>query len=109
MLHGLQLLGVADRAAIDPFPVTGAPGFDLLDVGICLALLAAEVSHLGLGSAEFRGHVGATLGERDQSSMLRQVLQPVGELIEPSVDRLQVEQLELGERIGFQRLLLMRG
>ena len=101
--HPLQVLGVGDQALVHPAAVALAPGLHLLDVGVGLALLGGQVVD---------GHA--------------QVTRPVVELLAPGlvarraraisgivrswwarpsrtgVELLHVEQLELGERVGFQ-------
>lgn len=106
VLHGLQLLGVGHLAGIDPLPVAGSSALDLLDVGVRLALLQREVVDLGAVATPRRRQIRLASGQGVQRCCLGQVAQPVFEQVEGAVDRLQVEQLELGGGFCFQRRLL---
>jgi hypothetical protein len=108
MLHRLELLGVADETPVYPVPIALPPRLDLLDVGIGLALLATEVIDLDRGLAVAGTDIGTTLGERGKLSVLGQVLQSMRQLVESRIDLLQIKELQLGKRIGFQDVLLIR-
>ena len=103
MLHGGQLLGVADEPGIDPLLVALTPGLHLLDVRVGLALLAREILDRGLGLALRGRDVGTPLGQRRERGELGHRTKLVGQLVEMRVDVLQIEQLQLGEWIGFHR------
>jgi hypothetical protein len=106
VLHRLELLGITDQSAVDALLVAGTPGLDLLDVRVGLPLFAGQVLDLGLGAAVAGAHVGAPLGQGGQRGLLGERLESMLELIQARVDELQIEQLQLGERVSFQGWLL---
>jgi hypothetical protein len=108
VLHPLDVAGVRDQPLVDPALVPGAPRLDLLHVGVDLLLLDRQVAD---GDPRVTGLVVELLAAGLQGGdlgQLRQALQLVAQLVGPRVDRLDVEQLQLGGRIGFQRGLLGR-
>ena len=106
--HPLEVLGVGDQTAVHAVPVADAPHPDLLDVGLGLGLLDAEVVDDDLRVAHLvEDLVTAGLEGRDLHG-LGQVGTPVTELVHPRVDLLQVQETALGGGIGFQQVLLQR-
>ncbi|MDO9495760.1 MAG: hypothetical protein Q7J48_08675 [Nocardioides sp.] len=109
MLHPLEVLGVRDLPRVHPVPVTGAPGLDLLDIAVGLRLRGSQVIDDDLRVPDLVDQLGAVRGQRGDLSDLGKVGALVPELVGLGVQRLDVEQLQLGERVGFQRVLLRCG
>jgi hypothetical protein len=109
VLHPLQVLGVGDLPRVHPLAVAGAPRLDLLDVGVGLGLRGGEVVDHDLRVPDPVDQDGALGGQRVDLGDLGQVGALVPELVGLRVERLDVEQLQLGERVGFQRVLLRGG
>ena len=106
MLQTLEVLGVADGAGVQPLLVAGPPRLDLLDVGVGLALGSGQVVDLDLQVASASVDVGPGRRQLAQLGCLRRVLRLVPQDVEPAVQLLYVEQLQLCERVGFQGGLL---
>ena len=106
MLEPFEVLGVADRAPVEPLLVAGAAGLDLLHVRVGLALLPGQVVDLHLEVPGASVDLCALGGELAQLGRLGRVLGLVPEGVEAAVELLDVEQLELGEGVGFQGVLL---
>ncbi|CAB4728534.1 unannotated protein [freshwater metagenome] len=107
MAHPLQGLGVGDEALVHPVAVSGAARLDLLDVGVDLALLRAQVVDQDSRIARL---VVELLAGSLQLGDLRELGQGpalVPQLVHMGVELLEVEQLELGGGIGFQGVLLV--
>jgi len=107
VLKLLQLLGRGDGARGEPVLVAGLAHPHLLDVGLGLVELALQVA-----DGRLRQHdVVATGGDEPLQphdlGHLRQVGALVGQLVQGGVERLQVEQPELGERVGLHALVLL--
>jgi hypothetical protein len=100
--HPLQRLGILDLAGVDHPLVTLATCLHLLDVDVRALLLGGQVVDLDAQVPDLVVDGRTTLGERSQLLGLGDVLQSVGERVEPGVELLDVEQLELDERVGFQ-------
>jgi hypothetical protein len=109
VLHPLEVLGVGDLPLVHPVAVTGAPRLDLLDVGVGLGLRGGQVVDHDLCVPDLVDQLGAARRERGDLGDLGQVGALVPELVGLGVQRLDVEQLQLGERVGFQRVLLRCG
>jgi hypothetical protein len=82
-----------------------APGLDLLDVCVGLALLAGQVVDPDLRVPGQTVDVGPLRGQRRDLLGLGKGRQPVPQLVEAGVELLDVEQFELCEGVGFQRVL----
>jgi hypothetical protein len=108
VLHALDVAGVRDQPLVDPVLVPGTPCLDLLHVRVDLLLLDGEVSDRDPGVAGLVVELLAAGLQGGDLGQLRQARQLVSQLVGPGVDRLDVEQLQLGGRIGFQRGLLGR-
>src|SRR5690606_26225068 len=108
MRHPLEVLGVRHLARVHPLPVTEATSLDLLDVGVGLGLLHGEVVDDDAGVAYAVQHHSVLAREDVQLAHLGQVGAAVAQLRDLGVDLLDVEQFQLGVRIGFQRNLLIR-
>nr|WP_240641601.1 hypothetical protein [Nocardioides ferulae] len=109
MLHPFEVLGVGDQSLVHPLLVAGAPGLHLLDVGVDLGLLGAEVADNDAGvtgPVVERTPLLLALGDLGQLGKVRAL---VAQLVCLGVQLLQVEQLELGGRVGFQGVLLWDG
>ncbi len=106
VLHPLEVLGVVDQPLVHPVAVARAPGLDLLDVAVDLLLLGGEVvdDDPGVAAPALERRPGS--GPARDLGELRQVRQLVAQLVGSGVELLDVEQLELGERVGFQGRLL---
>ena len=106
LLHPLQVLGVGHQPLVHPVAVARAPGLDDLDVGVDLLLLGGEV--LDAGARVDREVVEVLhLGPRGlQVGVLGHGGESMTELVGARVELLDVEQLQLGFRVGFQRVLL---
>jgi len=109
LLHVREVLRVGHQPAVHPVLVPGPPGLDLLDVGVGLALLPGEVVdddlHVARPAVErraLRAQGGELLG-------LGQGREPVTKQVEQRVELLDVQQLQLREGVGFQRVLLRSG
>ena len=85
-----------------------AAGLDLLDVGVDLGLLDGEVVDRDPGVARLVVELGAgrraARRARRSSGSVRAL---VAQLVGARVELLEVEQLQLGGRVGFQRVLLL--
>ena len=106
VLHALEVLGAADRPGVHPLLVAPAAGLDRLDIGVGLLLHPLEVVAGDPGVAY--GIVGGLLRclQLRHDGGLRQVRTAVAQLERTRVQLTDVEQLHLGERVGFQRILL---
>lgn len=106
MGHPLEVLGVGDQPLVHALLVTGPAGLDRLDVGVDLLLLAGEVLHLDPRVTQLHLEPLAGLPQLGDLGELRQVLALVAEPVGPGVELLDLEQRQLGGRVGFQRRLL---
>jgi hypothetical protein len=106
VLHPLEVLGVGHQPLVHPVLVARAPGLHLLDVGVAAALVAGEVVDADPGVAGLRVDLGALGQQLGELLGLGQRAELVAQLVEAGVELLDVEQLQLGERVGFQRGLL---
>ncbi|WP_245156164.1 hypothetical protein [Nocardioides sp. 503] len=109
MLHALEVLGVGDRTGVHAVAVARASGLDLLDVGVGLRLGGGQVVDDDPCVTRLVVELLALLGERGDLGQLGQVRALVPQLVGLRVQGLDVEQLQLGERVGFQRVLLRGG
>jgi hypothetical protein len=108
--HPLEVLGVRDGAGVHAVAVAGAPRLDLLDVGVDLLLLGREVVDDDARVARLVVDLGPRGRERGDLRDLGEVGALVAQLVGAGVERLQVEELDLGGGVGFQRsLLCIRG
>nr|WP_240617230.1 hypothetical protein [Nocardioides speluncae] len=105
MLHPLEVLGVGDQPLVHPAAVPLAAGLDLLDVGVGLLLVGGQVVDEDLGVAGLFLQIEAGLGQLGDLRVGGEACELVLKLVDPGVVLLYVEQLELGERVGFQRRL----
>ena len=87
---------------VQPGLVAGGPVADLLDVGLGLVDLALHVGQGGPRVDQLGVERARLVLERGDLAVLRQVRRGVRDLVEPHVDRLEVEQRELAGRVGFQ-------
>ena len=107
--QALEVLGVADLAGVHPLPVAGAAGLDLLDVGVDLGLLGAQVVDDDPGVAGLVVELGAVglqlgdLGDLGQGAAL------VAQLVGPGVELLELEQGDLGGGSAFSGLSWLWG
>ena len=101
MLKPLEVLGVADLPGVEPLLVANLPGLDLLDVLVRLALLAGEVVELDLEVAEATFELVAEPALLGQLRALDGVARLVAQQVVAAVQLLDVEQLELCERVGL--------
>jgi hypothetical protein len=104
-----QVLGVGDQPLVHPVLVARPAGLDLLDVRVGLLLLTGEVVDDDLRVARLPADLGPLGGQRVELLGLRQVGQPVPQLVEPCVEVLDVQELQLGESVGLQGVLLVSG
>nr|WP_236554146.1 hypothetical protein [Nocardioides sp. AX2bis] len=107
MLDPLEVLR-AHAAGVHPLLVAGAARLDLLDVGVDLLLLRGQVRDLDPRVAGDVDEPGPGGLERDEVRDLGQVRAAVGELVGLGVELLELEQLDLGGRVGLQGGLLVR-
>ena len=105
--HPLQCLGILDLTGVDHPLVTHPTSLDLLDVGVRSLLLRGEVVDLDAQVADRVRDGGTTPRVLAQLIGLGDRGELVGQVVDPGVELLDVEQLELDERVGFQRILLM--
>lgn len=101
VLGGGEVLRAA-LTGVEPGLVTSGAVPDELDVLLRLGQLALDVADGGAGVDELgvdRRQLAPGRGDRCD---LRQLRPGMGDLVEPRVDRLQVEQTPLSGRIGFQ-------
>jgi hypothetical protein len=108
VLHPLDVPGVGDLPLVDPVAVAGAAGLDLLHVRVDLLLLGRQVTDRDAGVTRLVVELPAPGLEGVDLGQLGQARQLVSQLVGPGVDLLDVEQLQLGGRVGFQRGLLVR-
>jgi hypothetical protein len=106
VLHPFEVLGVGHQPLVHPVLVARAPGLHLLDVGVAAALVAGEVVDADPGVTRLRVDLGALGQQLGELLGLGQRAELVAQLVEAGVELLDVEQLQLGERVGFQRGLL---
>ena len=111
VLHALEVLGVGDQPLVDALLVALAPGLDLLDVGVGLALLAGQVVDLRSAASRPWSSSSARSAARARRApaVSGQGAQLVPQQVDPGVELLDVEQLQLGERVGLQGVLLLVG
>ena len=102
VLEGLEVLRAA-LAGVEPGLVASSAVSDLLHVGVCAGKLTLDVGHLGLR------HDDGVL-DRAQPSLgllelrlLRDTRAGVGELLEPGVELLEVEQPQLHGGVGLHK------
>jgi hypothetical protein len=102
VLQALEVLRVRDRTRVQAVLVARGARADLLDVGVGLRLLTGDVALLGLGRDDLvaqRRQARVQLGElgdlRERALLVRQ-------LVELGVERLDVEEAELGFGLGVQ-------
>ncbi|GAA0971299.1 hypothetical protein GCM10009562_08380 [Nocardioides aquaticus] len=107
MLDPLEVLG-AHAAGVHLLLVAGPAGLDLLDVGVDLLLLRGQVGDLDPRVAGDVDEPGPGGLQRDEIGDLGQVGAAVGELVGLRVELLELEQLDLGGRVGLQGGLLVR-
>lgn len=101
MLQRLEILR-GPGAGVEPGLVTRRTVADELDVCLGLGHLPLDVAERRAGVDEL-GVVGSgLLLESGQLLQLRQGRLRVGDLVQPGVDGLQVEQPQLAGRVGFQ-------
>lgn len=100
MLQGLQVLGGAG-ASIEPGLVPGRPIPDELDVGLGLGDLALHVTQGGLRAEVLVGQQPGLTFEVGEFGVRRQVRPGMGDLAEPGIDGLDVEQASLARGVGF--------
>jgi hypothetical protein len=105
--HPLQRLRVLDLAGVDHPLVALAARLDLLDVRVGPLLLAHQVVDLDPEVPD--GVLQRRTPTRELADLrgLGDRVQLVGQRVDPGVELLDVEQLELDERVGFQSGLLM--
>ena len=100
VLQGLQVLGGAG-AGVEAGAVARGPVAHELDVGLGLGDLALDVAELGAGPDQLVVDEAGLVVEVGELDQLRQVAARVGDLGQPGVDGLQVEQAELTLGSGF--------
>jgi hypothetical protein len=105
----LEVLRAADLSAVHPVLVTTATGLDLLDVRVGLALLAGQVVDPDLCVPSEAVDAVALRSQGRYLLGLGEGRQAVPKLVEPGVELLDVEQLQLCEGVGFQRVLPLVG
>jgi hypothetical protein len=105
--HPLERLGILHLAGVDHPLVADPSRPDLLHVGVRAPLLDGQVVDLDAQVAYGVRDGGTTAGELAQQVSLRDRRELMGQGVDPGVELLDVEQLELDERVGFQRILLM--
>ena len=103
MLQALQLTRRRHLPRVEPLLIARRPCAHLLDVGVRLRLLPSQVARLRLrGDEEISG--GREPGfQRGDLRELGQGTPAVRQLVEPGVERLQVEQALLVGGSGVQR------
>ena len=104
--HPLKCLGVRDRSRINHRLVSLLAGLDLFDVGIGPRLLVSDVCDLHPEVAHFTLDCLVLLKEVGHDLRLGEAGQPVSQIVTRRVQRLQVEQSQLDEGVGFQWKLL---
>jgi len=92
---------VGDRAGVDPLLLAVAAGPDRLDVGLSLLLRCGEVVADDPGVAGLVVELLAGGLEPVDLGSLGEVRQPVPQLQDARVDLLDVQQLQLRERVGL--------
>jgi hypothetical protein len=102
-----EVLGVGDQPLVHALLVALAAGLDLLHVGVGLALLAGQVVDGDLGVAAVVDELGPLGGEGGDLLRLREAAQPVPQQVDPGVELLDVQELQLGESVGLQGVLLV--
>jgi hypothetical protein len=107
VLEPLEVLGVGHRTGVESLLVADPAGLDVLDVVVGLALGAGQVVDPDL---QVRGpflQPGGGGSQLRELGALRRVGGLVAQRVEPAVELLDVEELQLGERVGFQGGLLV--
>ena len=99
MLDGLEVLGGA-RAGVQAGPVAGRPVAHQLHVRLGLGDLALDVGQLGARPDELVVDEPRLALEVGQLGELGQMGAGMGDLVEPGVDRLEVEQPQLAGGLG---------
>jgi len=105
--HPFERLGVLDLPGVD-HPLVALPArLDLLDVRVGPLLLADQVVDLDPEVPDGVLQGRPPTRELADPGGLGDRVQLVGQRVDPGVELLDVEQLELDERVGFQSGLLM--
>ena len=91
MLQGLQVLRGA-RACVEPGPVAGGPVADQLHVRLRLGQLALDVLVCRARQREVSVHHGRLVLQLGHLLAFGQPSPRVGELVEPSIERLHLKQ-----------------
>jgi hypothetical protein len=108
-LVSLERLGVVDLPGVHHRLVALPAGLDLLDVGVGPLLLRGDVVDLHPEVAQGVVQGLATRRQLAELGRLGDGPQLVVQRVDPGVELLHVEQLELDERVGFQDGLLLLG
>jgi hypothetical protein len=90
-----EVLGTGHQSAVHPVLVAHPPRLDLLHVRVGLPLLASEIVDLDLRVSRQTIDPGPLGREPPELLGLREGRQPVPQLVDPRVQLLDVEQLEL--------------
>lgn len=101
MLERSEVLRAA-LTGVEPALVTSGAVTDELDVLLRLGQLTLDVAYGGAGVDELGVDRGQLAPRGGDGGDLGQVRPGMGDLVEPRVDGLQVEQTPLAGRIGFQ-------
>jgi hypothetical protein len=86
----------ACASGVEPLLITRPTGADLLDVGVRLALRAAEIGDRGAGANAFGGLLGELGHHGRHLGGLGQGPPSVGDLVEAGVDVLELQKRQLG-------------
>ena len=102
VLQRLEILGGAG-SGVEAGAVAGGAVADQLDVGLGLLDLTLDVGQGGARVDQLGVERPRLVLQRRDLAVLGQVRRRVGDLVEPHVDGLEVEQCELTGRVGVQQ------
>lgn len=106
MLYALEILRIADVTGVHPLFVLQPPAAYLFNFAVGLLLLSTQVANLSFGLDALSVEFVDVSGQIRNHRMLGQALLTMSQLGEHRISTLQVEQNELGVRVGLQRGLL---